>query len=230
MSVAENIRNVRQNIDAALARSGRNKGSVKLVAVSKNVPENKILEAYASGQRAFGENRVQEWQQKSVLLPADCEWHIIGRLQTNKVKYLDARIAFIHSLDRLSLLEKFNEEGKKLSLIWKTLVQVNVAGDEAKAGLEIDEVKDFLITAKNYSYVKILGLMTIGVLAVSPQETRGYFRKLREIRDQLLREGICCHQSFFHLSMGMSQDYELAVEEGATIVRIGSTIFGDGIT
>jgi len=225
MSVEENINTVRRNIQAALERSGRDSNSVKLIAVSKNISEDKIMEAYHTGQRLFGENRVQEWQRKSPALPVDCEWHIIGRLQSNKVKYLNESVTLIHSLDRMSLLQELDKEGKKREHIWNALLQVNVARDEAKAGLEKEEVKDFLLAARDYSSVNISGLMTIGALEAEPEETRGYFRKLREIRDQLLLEGVCNRETFFHLSMGMSQDYELAVIEGATMVRTGSVIF-----
>lgn len=160
------------------------------------------------------------------MLPQDCQWHIIGRLQTNKVKYLDDSIALIHSLDRFALLEKLNLEGEKRQIRWKTLVQVNVARDEAKAGLEIEELQDFMDSVHDFPYVTVHGLMTIGALNAGPEETRGYFRKLREIRDDLLTKGAGGPNGLPHLSMGMSQDYETAVEEGTTIVRVGSTIFG----
>lgn len=226
MGVKENIREVQQKICAALERSGRENEPVKIVAVTKTVSEERILESYKAGHKIFGENKVQEWQRKYTVLPYDCEWHIIGRLQTNKIKYLDPGINLIHSLDRLSLLEKLNAEGEKRQAIWKTLVQVNVAREESKAGLEMEEVKDFMEKVRDYPFVQVFGLMTIGALEASADETRGYFRKLREIRDELIRQGVCKMEEMLDLSMGMSQDYELAVEEGATIVRIGSSIFG----
>jgi len=226
MEVIENITDVKQNINAALERSGRKKDTVKIVAVTKTVPEERILESYKGGHKIFGENKVQEWQKKSILLPKDCEWHLIGRLQTNKIKYLDERIALIHSLDRYSLLEKLNAEGEKRQISWKTLIQVNVARDESKTGLELEEVKDFIENVKDHSFVQVIGLMTIGALDATLDETRGYFRKLRETRDELIHKAVCTREELLHLSMGMSQDYELAVEEGATIVRVGSSIFG----
>lgn len=226
MSIAGNILEVKQKIAAAAERVGRKPENVAILAVSKTVPADIIIEAYQAGLRAFGENKVQEWQDKHILLPGDCDWHIIGRLQTNKVKYLDDSIALIHSLDRMSLLEKLNEEGEKRLIQWNTLVQVNVARDEAKAGLETEEIEDFLKVVQGYPNVYVRGLMTIGALDAGPEETRGYFRKLREIRDDLMRKGILPGNTLPHLSMGMSQDYEMAVEEGATIVRVGSVIFG----
>ncbi|UWG96114.1 YggS family pyridoxal phosphate-dependent enzyme [Dehalobacter sp. DCM] len=226
MSIAKNIEEVKQRVAAAAERSGRKPEDVAILAVSKTVSADRVIEAYEAGIRAFGENKVQEWQDKHVLLPGECAWHIIGRLQSNKVKYLDDSIVLIHSLDRISLLEKLHEEGDKRRIKWNTLVQVNVARDEAKAGLETDEVIDFLKVVKEYPNVRVHGLMTIGAFNAGPAETKGYFRKLREIRDDLQRKGIFPGDTLPHLSMGMSQDYEMAVEEGATIVRVGSVIFG----
>lgn len=223
MNVETNIKDILLRIKAAAEKSGREDHNIHLVAVSKNVSISRIDEAYRAGQKAFGENRVQEWVQKYDLLPTDCEWHIIGRLQTNKIKYLTDKVTLIHSLDRFSLLEKLNSEGEKKQIVWPSLIQVNVAQDQAKAGLEMEEVKDFLIATTDYPYVRVSGLMTIGALEARPEETRVFFRQLREIRDNLRRQGV--GKELKHLSMGMSQDYELAVEEGATIVRVGSKIF-----
>ena len=226
MSVETNIKDILLRINAALERVGRRVQDIKVIAVSKNVPIERIEEAYRAGQKAFGENRVQEWVQKHTLMPTDCEWHIIGRLQTNKIKYLTERITLIHSLDRFSLLEKLNIEGEKRQIIWPALVQINIAQDSAKAGLEIEEVKDFLRTINEYPYVRVLGMMTVGSLDAKQEETRDYFRKLRELRDDMVRQKVLSENELKHLSMGMSEDYELAVEEGATIVRIGSKFFG----
>lgn len=225
MDVETNIRDILQRIKVAAERTGRQDHNVQLIAVSKKVAVARMDKAYLAGQKAFGENRVQEWMEKHILLPNDCEWHLIGRLQTNKVKYLTEKVTLIHSLDRFSLLEKLNSEGEKKQIIWPTLIQVNVAQDQAKAGLEMEEVKDFFVATKDYPYVKVSGLMTIGALEAEQAETRGFFRQLREIRDNLLRQGVGRTEELRHLSMGMSQDYELAVEEGATIVRVGSKIF-----
>lgn len=223
MNVETNIKDILLRIKAAAERSGRQDHNIKLIAVSKNVSIAKIDEAYKLGQKAFGENRVQEWVQKYSLLPNDCEWHLIGRLQTNKIKYLTEQVTLIHSLDRFSLLEKLNSEGEKKQIVWPSLIQVNVAQDQDKAGLEMEEVKDFLVATKGYPYVRVSGLMTIGTLEARPEETRVFFQQLRELRDDLKRQGL--GEELKHLSMGMSQDYEMAVEEGATIVRVGSKIF-----
>lgn len=225
MDVEKNLVHVQQAIAAAADRSGRDAGEVKLVAVTKTVTEETVKKAYQAGHRFFGENRVQEWQTKHPMLPEDCEWHIIGRLQTNKVKYLNQRISLIHSLDRYNLLTKLEVEGQKRNIIWPVLVQVNVARDEAKAGLKREEVRDFLEEADACQNVKVLGLMTIGALGAGSNETRGFFRQLRELKDHLKRLKFK-NVSLNELSMGMSQDFEIAVEEGATIVRVGSSIFG----
>lgn len=229
MDIQTNLRDVRRRIEAAGEKSGRKTDKVMLVAVSKNVSAESVYQAYNAGQRCFGENRVQEWLNKHALLPEDCQWHIIGRLQTNKVKYLNEKVALIHSLDRFSLLEKLSLEGEKRGIYWPALLQVNVAKDKAKSGLEIEEVNDFLLAAKEYPYVKVSGLMTIGDFEAEPEQTRGYFRKLREIRDSIISKGLYKKQDFYHLSMGMSGDFEMAVEEGATIIRVGSRIFGQRI-
>lgn len=226
MSTAAHLREVRTQINQALERAGRPNGPVQIVAVSKTVPHDRILPLYQEGHRIFGENKVKEWQKKHLELPVDCQWHFIGRLQTNKVKYLDSSIELIHSLDRIPLLEKLQEEGEKRRILWKTLVQVNVARDPAKAGLMPEEVKDFIHAAKEASFVQLQGLMTIGREDATPEENRGAFRELRELREQLIRQGLVTAEQFPHLSMGMSHDYLLAVEEGATLVRIGSLLFG----
>lgn len=226
VSIEQNLVQVRQRIEQAMARSKRDAGTVRLLAVSKTQPISSLEAAYKIGQRAFAENRVQEWLEKVSFLPKDCEWHLIGRLQTNKVKYLDPTISMIHSLDRFSLLKTLNEQGERRGIIWKTLVQVNVARDSAKAGLMPEEVSDFLNSVGDYPQVQVQGFMTIGALEASSAETQGFFRRLRSLRDTL-----CVRKwpgvDLRELSMGMSRDFELAIEEGATLVRVGHQIFGE---
>ncbi|WP_088187670.1 YggS family pyridoxal phosphate-dependent enzyme [Desulfosporosinus sp. FKA] len=226
LGIQQRLIEVRQRILRAIERSNRNCAAVKLLTVSKTQPIQKIQEAYQVGQRAFAENRIQEWQEKVSHMPDDCEWHIMGRLQTNKVKYLNDKVALIHSLDRLSLLEALNEHGRRQGLIWAALVQVNIARDPAKAGLAPEEVPDFLNLIKDYPFVNVRGLMTIGALEASLQDTREFFRQLRNLRDSLQSRswpGVDLRD----LSMGMSRDFELAIEEGATLVRVGRQIFGE---
>jgi pyridoxal phosphate enzyme (YggS family) len=190
------------------------------------VDPDQIQEAYRCGQRDFGESRVQEWLAKKDRLPADCRWHFIGRLQTNKVKYLDESIVLIHSLDRVDLLEALNTEGKRRNHIWQALVQVNIAEDVAKAGFGPQELPLFLDEAAKCPFVELRGLMTIGRFNVPREVTRETFSALRRLRDSLQTAGMVKKEQFTGLSMGMSGDFELALAEGATFVRVGSDIFG----
>lgn len=226
VDIKQNLAEVRQRIDKAAALSKRDPRTIRLLAVSKTQPVSSLEAAYQAGQRAFAENRVQEWLEKAPALPNDCGWHLVGQLQTNKVKYLDQKVTLIHSLDRFSLLETLNEQGKRRQMIWATLVQVNIARDPAKAGLMPEEVPDFLSSIGDYPYVKVHGFMTIGALEASMAETQGFFHELRVLRDTLQHRkwlGVDLRE----LSMGMSQDFELAIEEGATFVRVGRQIFGE---
>ena len=223
--IEQSLVEVRQRIDQAVVRSKRDPKTIRLLAVSKNHPVAALEQAYRVGQRRFAENRVQEWLEKAPSLKNDCEWHLVGSLQTNKVKYLDQSVFMIHSLDRFSLLKILNSQGERCGIIWTTLVQVNIARDPAKAGLTPEEVPDFLNSIGDYPHVQVQGLMTIGVKDASAAETRGFFRQLRVLRDTLQSEklpGVDLRE----LSMGMSGDFEMAIEEGATLVRVGRQIFG----
>lgn len=226
MSIDDNLKQIYQRIFAAAQNSGRHPEQIKLLAVSKMMPAEAVKEAYEAGQRVFAENRVQEWIEKHPALPPDCEWHLIGRLQTNKVKYLNDQITLIHSLDRLSLLTALEEQGVKRNIIWPVLIQVNTARDPNKAGLMPQEVEDFLDTVADCQHIRVHGLMTIGALEAVPEETRMFFRELRQIRDSLRSKEIP-QVKMTELSMGMSRDFELAIAEGATMVRIGRQIFGE---
>ncbi|MFZ3101114.1 MAG: YggS family pyridoxal phosphate-dependent enzyme [Desulfitobacteriaceae bacterium] len=226
MEIAHKLNEIRQKIVRAANRAGRDPKGVELLAVSKTIPATFIQEAFRAGQRDFAENRVQEWLDKASVLPEDCHWHLIGKLQTNKVKYLDQRITLIHSLDRLALLQQLEVQGAKRDHIWSTLIQVNIARDSAKTGFLREEVSDFLLETAGYPHVRVAGLMTIGSLEADSQETRGFFRELRILRDKLV-EDFSEQIPLNELSMGMSQDFEIAVEEGATIVRVGRDIFGE---
>lgn len=226
MDIAENLAQVRLRLRQAALGAGRNPEEVKLLAVSKTMPPSRIAEAFGAGQKVFAENRVQEWQDKVSVLPPECEWHLIGRLQTNKVKYLDERVKLIHSLDRFPLLEELERQGAKRGHTFRTLLQVNTARDQAKAGLLPEEAEDFLAAVKDYPHVRVFGLMTIGALEAGPAETQGFFRELRLLRDRLTQReypGVVLQE----LSMGMSQDFELAIAEGATMIRVGRQIFGE---
>lgn len=225
-SIEQRLVEVRQRIDQAVARSHRDPRTIRLLAVSKNQPVSALEEAYRVGQRRFAENRVQEWLKKAPALKNDCEWHLVGSLQTNKVKYLDQSVAMIHSLDRFSLLETLNAHGERCGIIWTTLVQVNIARDPAKAGIKPEEVPDFLSSIGDHPHVQVQGLMTIGAMEATASETQGFFRQLRVLRDTMQAKqwsGVDLRE----LSMGMSGDFEMAIEEGATLVRVGRQIFGE---
>lgn len=226
MSIEDNLKQIYQRIGKAAEGAGRRPQDIKLLAVSKTKHAEAVMEAYQAGQRVFAENRVQEWLEKAPALAKDCEWHLIGRLQTNKVKYLDDSIALIHSLDRLSLLKTLEEQGARRAIIWPVLVEVNTARDPDKAGLMREEVEDFLNTIADCPHVQVQGLMTIGALEAAPEETQDYFRELRQIRDALQKKEIP-QVNLKELSMGMSRDFELAIAEGATMVRVGRQIFGE---
>ncbi len=232
-NIAENISNVRNIIKSACERCGRDPGEITLIAVSKTKPFTDILEAFAAGATAFGENYVQELtnkigQNESLATPKPIEWHMIGHLQKNKVKYLVGRTALIHSVDSVSLAEQIEKEAAKKDLSVRILLEVNVAREASKFGFDTDSL---LHAAKEISalpHVKVLGLMTSAPVTENAETNRVYFRKLNTLAKELAAEkllAIADGQSPV-LSMGMTGDYEVAIEEGATMVRIGTAIFG----
>jgi len=223
-----NIERVKRNIAEAAGRAGRDPGEILLLGVTKTVEPDKVQKSYDYGITHFGENRVQEYVRKSDIIKRDCSWHIIGRLQTNKVKYLDGRIYLIHSLDRLSLAEALQARGEKTGCVFRVLVQVNVSGESTKAGVDPENLIDFLLTLSKMGNINVKGLMTIAPYTDEPEEVRHIFRKLKKLSVDIAGERIE-NISMEELSMGMSGDYAIAVEEGATIVRIGSAIYGERI-
>lgn len=222
----EAILEVREKIEAAAVRSGRDPNEILLLGVTKTVDIDAMQAAFDLGIKDFGENRVQEFVKKSDILNRECRWHIIGRLQTNKVKYLDSRITLIHSLDRIELAEALDKRGKKINYVFPVLVQVNVSGENTKAGISPENLKDFLLRLSKMGNIKVRGLMTIAPYTEDPEAVRYVFRNLKKLSVDIDRERVD-NISMEELSMGMSGDYEVAVEEGATIVRIGSAIFGE---
>lgn len=199
---------------------------VQLVLVTKTVSVEKILEAYDAGHRDFGENRVQEWQLKKDLLPQDIRWHLIGHLQTNKAKYVVGKIHLIHSLDRLELVEALEKHAKAqgVSEVF-CLIQVNLSGEESKFGLDPARVDAFMHQVAGRSLIRIKGVMSIGPFTEDPERIRNCFRQSKELLENLKREFPQC--SWEILSMGMSGDYRLAIEEGSTMLRIGTLVFGE---
>ncbi|MBI4431805.1 MAG: YggS family pyridoxal phosphate-dependent enzyme [Candidatus Omnitrophica bacterium] len=222
--IAENLSRVRASIHAAALRSDRDPHKVKLVLVTKQVEIERMRLAYELGERDFGENRVQELVEKSGLLPKDVHWHLIGHLQTNKVKDAMGVSSLIHSVDGLRLAEKINLEAGKKNIKSEALIQCNTSGEAGKFGLPAGAVGPFLKQCSSFRNLVFRGFMTMAPFGAKAEVIRNSFGELRNILEHA--------QSRFpeypleHLSMGMSQDYEIAVEEGATLVRIGTAVFG----
>ncbi|AVX31403.1 YggS family pyridoxal phosphate-dependent enzyme [Carboxydocella sp. ULO1] len=215
--IAVNLARVREEIRTAALRAGRRPEEITLVAVSKTVPPEGIQAALAAGVTDLGENRVQELLAKQPELPPGLRWHLIGTLQTNKVKYIIDRIHLLHSLDRWELAREISKRASARGLILKALIQVNVSGEETKHGLAPGDVPVFYREVQELPGLQIEGLMTMAPFVADAEQARPYFRQLRELAREL---------GLKHLSMGMSNDYQVAIEEGATLVRIGSDIFG----
>ncbi|HZK26777.1 MAG TPA: YggS family pyridoxal phosphate-dependent enzyme [Thermoclostridium sp.] len=223
--IKENLKITNQRISAAAKRSGRSEGDIMLLAVSKNFPVEAIEAAIEEKIMDFGENRVQELIQKYDILSERCRWHLIGRLQTNKVKYIIDKVHMIHSLDRLKLAEEIQKRAKASKRVINALVQVNVSGENTKAGISPDEVYEFLKILSQYPNIKVKGLMTIAPYTENPEDVRSVFKSLKNIYVDIGRENID-NIDMQYLSMGMSHDFEVAIEEGANIIRLGSSIFG----
>ncbi len=217
----ENLQRIRKDITDAARRAGRDSGDVRLVAVTKTVGVEAVRRAAALGLEDFGENRLQEAGDKLRAFP-HLRWHFIGHLQSNKVKDVLSDFFLIHSLDRFSLAEALQHWGEKLDRQAAALVQVNVSGEDSKYGLDPSELPDFLAALRECPQIKVEGLMTMAPWVEDPEEVRPVFRRLRELQQAHRRP----EMMLTHLSMGMTGDYVVAVEEGATMVRIGSALFG----
>ncbi|MBL7661285.1 YggS family pyridoxal phosphate-dependent enzyme [bacterium] len=225
MTIKANLDQVRSRITAASIRAGRDPSSVKLVAVSKKKSLELIQEAFAAGQRIFGENYVQEALEKKVIVPA-AEFHLIGPLQSNKVKKVVGNFSLIHSVHKLDLAHEISKAAASRGITQAILLQVNVAGDENKSGLDQAEVFAVVEQVVKLKNIKLLGLMTIGREGAEREERRAEFRRLRDLRVAIEQQNSI---TLPELSMGMSDDFEIAIEQGATIVRVGSLIFGSRV-
>ena len=223
MDLQESIAIVRNRIAAAAAKSRRTAADITLVAVSKTVDSETVRRAYELGITDFGENRVQEFNRKIGELP-QARWHLIGRLQTNKVKDVVGKAVLIHSLDRWNLAEALNQRGLQQGVVVPCLLQVNIAGEEQKAGIEPYEVVSFLESLGQLEALRIEGLMTMAPLLDQGEKARPIFQELYYIKENISKKRYN-NVNLHYLSMGMSQDYEVAIEEGANIVRVGSAIF-----
>lgn len=223
--IKENYLEVQKNIDEACARTGRSRDNVKLIAVSKTKPVSELLEAYEAGARDFGENYVQELVDKIPQLPSDIRWHMIGHLQRNKVKYIVGKVALIHSVDSLRLAEEISKESVKNGIVSDILLEVNVAGEESKWGGSLDETIELVRKASELPGIRINGLMTVAPYVENSEENRQVFVKLRQLSVDISAQNID-NVSMNALSMGMTGDYIVAAEEGATYLRVGTGIFG----
>lgn len=220
----ESLKEVEDRIQRACKRAGRERSQVILLGASKSVPSAKIREFYSCGLFTFGENRVQEFLKKyEELKDLAIDWHFIGKLQSNKVKYILEKVSLIHSLDRESLAQEINKRAQSLGKVQEVLIEVNVGDEETKGGIKVESILNFYECLLRYKNLKVVGLMCIPPYREDPQEVRPYFEKLRKLKEKLELE---FSTKLAHLSMGMSHDFEVAIEEGATIVRIGTLLFG----
>jgi PLP dependent protein len=229
MTIASNLSAIRERIASAARRSGRNPDDVVLMAVTKTFPAATILEAYEAGQRLFGENRVQEFAEKLGALSglSDADFHMIGHLQANKVSKVAEIFHAVDSIDSVKLAERLNAVAEKLRKTLDVLIEINVGGEAAKSGIAPDspQLESILSSAPKWESLLIRGLMTVPPFAEDPEGARPYFRQLRELRDRLASRNLPS-VGFDALSMGMSHDFEVAIEEGSTCVRLGTAIFG----
>ena len=224
--ITENLKDVEARVCAACERSGRKREDVTLIAVSKTKPVEMLKEAYETGCRDFGENKVQELVDKYEVLPKDIRWHMIGHLQRNKVKYIVDKVSMIHSVDSLRLAQTIEQEAAKHDVCVPILLEVNVAQEETKFGLKMEEVLPLVESVAEFPHIKIQGLMTIAPYVQNPEENRPVFRQLKKLSVDIAAKNIN-NVTMSVLSMGMTGDYQVAVQEGATMVRVGTGIFGE---
>ena len=224
--IVESIKEIQNEIKEVCDKVGRDANEVTLIAVSKTKPHTDIEKALESGCLDYGENKVQELDQKYDLLPKNINWHMIGHLQRNKVKYLVGKAKMIHSVDSLRLANQIEKEYAKKDLIAKVLIEVNMAGEESKFGIKPEETEQLIREISNLEHVRVCGLMTIAPYTLNPEDNRIYFKKLRELSVDIGSKNID-NVTMSELSMGMSGDYKVAIEEGSTMIRVGTKIFGE---
>jgi len=223
--VSDNLKIVEENIQKACDRAGRDRSEVTLIAVSKTKPVDMLMEAYNDGIRTFGENKVQELTGKIEEMPDDISWHMIGHLQRNKVKYIAGKVALIHSVDSYRLAEEINVQAKKHGTVIPILIEVNVAQEDTKFGVKLEETEDLVRECAALDGISIKGLMTIAPFVENPEDNRPVFKALKDKSVDIASKNID-NVTMDILSMGMTNDYQIAIEEGATMVRVGTGIFG----
>lgn len=221
----DNLNDIKSRISSACRKAGRSEKEVTLIAVSKTKPVSMIREFYDLGLRSFGENRVQELTEKIPQLPGDISWHLIGHLQRNKVKYIVDKVSLIHSCDSLALAQEISKEAVKHCVDARVLIEVNMAGEESKFGVEADKAADLVTEVSKLPNIHVSGLMTVAPFVDDPEENRPVFRKMKELSVDITNKRVN-NVSMDILSMGMTNDFEVAIEEGATMVRIGTALFG----
>lgn len=225
-AIAANIKAIRQRMAAAAVRCQREPDSIKLLAVTKTVSAARVNEAIAAGIAAFGENYVQEAKEKIAAIDKRVEWHMIGYLQTNKVKYVVNLFDYIHSVDRLELAREINRRAASTGRKMNILVEINVSGENTKSGIPMVHAMELIKAISSLESLSVKGLMTMPPYSDNPESSRPYFSELKSLQKKIINEGIPGIR-MDELSMGMTDDFEIAVEEGATIVRIGRAIFGE---
>ncbi|MBP5600404.1 MAG: YggS family pyridoxal phosphate-dependent enzyme [Lachnospiraceae bacterium] len=223
--IKENLETVRANVHKAIEKSGRNDSDVLLIAVSKTKPVEDLMEAYDAGVRDFGENKVQELVDKYEVMPKEARFHMIGHLQKNKVKYLIGKTCLIHSVDSFELAKVIQKESEKNNVITDVLIEVNVAKEDTKFGVFKEDLLNLVKEVSTLKNVRIKGLMTIAPFVENPEDNRQYFNELKRLGIDIESQNID-NVSMGTYSMGMTGDYEVAIEEGATMVRVGTGIFG----
>jgi len=224
-TIKNNLEIVNEKMKKAALKVNRNPEEIKLVAVTKTATTEQIKEAINAGVKIIGENRVQDAKEKYQILTADIEWHLIGHLQTNKTKYAVEIFNCIHSVDSIKLAQEIDKRSKQFEKKIDVLVEVNVSGEETKYGIKPEEVEPFLKEISEFPEIRVRGLMTIAPIVEDKEEVRPYFRKLRELSEEIKSKNIG-NVKMDYLSMGMTEDFEIAIEEGANMVRIGRGIFG----
>lgn len=224
--IAENLKYVNERIQKSCLKAGRDEKEVTLIAVSKTKPVSDLMEAYQEGCREFGENKVQELVDKYEVMPKDIHWHMIGHLQTNKVKYIVDKVTMIHSVDSIKLAREISKEAQKKQVTVSILIEVNVAGEESKFGVSMEEAEPLIRKIALLDGIKICGLMTIAPYVEDGEKNRQYFADLKQLSVDIATKNID-NVNMNVLSMGMTGDYAVAIEEGATYVRVGTGIFGE---
>lgn len=224
-TIKNNLEIINEKIKKAALKVNRNPKGIKLVAVTKTATIEQIKEAISAGVKIIGENKVQEAKEKYQILTANIEWHLVGHLQTNKVKYAIEIFDLIHSVDSIRLAKEIDRRSLQFGMITNVLAEVNVSGEETKYGIKPEEAEPFLKEISEFSRIRVRGLMTIAPIKEDKEEVRPYFRKLRKLSKEIKRKNIK-NVKMDYLSMGMTEDFEVAIEEGANMVRIGRGIFG----